>query len=218
LDEHRLGLKPVYRRVWAPRGKTPLAWVRPRYRWLYVYGFVRPSTGEGEFWLLPPVNAEAFSEVLRRFARLRGSGEGKLLLVVLDRAGWHVSGRVEVPEGVRLVFLPPYAPELQPVERVWPLVDAVVANGSSRDFCGFLFRGPKRAHVQVAPESPVLRGPQHHHRGQIHQAPLAGEDPNHPGPPLHLTDKPLQHIRALNVPLVAAGKVQVGQGLLTVFP
>jgi IS605 OrfB family transposase len=85
--------------------------------------------------------------------------------------------------------------------------------GSSRDFCGFLFHGPKRVHVQVTPESPVLRGPQHHHRGQIHQAPLAREDPNHPGPPLHLTDKPLQHIRALDVPLVAAGKVQVGQGL-----
>jgi excisionase family DNA binding protein len=85
--------------------------------------------------------------------------------------------------------------------------------GSSRDFCGFLFHGPKRVHVHVTPESPVLRGPQHHHRGQIHQAPLAGEDPNHPGPPLHLTDKPLQHIRALDVPLVAAGKVQVGQGL-----
>jgi hypothetical protein len=48
--------------------------------------------------------------------------------VVLDRAGWHVSGRVEVPEGVRLVFLPPYSPELQPVERVWPLVNEAVAN------------------------------------------------------------------------------------------
>ncbi|AEG34467.1 hypothetical protein Ththe16_2082 (plasmid) [Thermus thermophilus SG0.5JP17-16] len=124
---HRLGLKPVYRRVWAPRGKTPLAWVRPRYRWLYVYGFARPSTGESEFWLLPPVNAAAFSEVLRQFARLRGSGERKLLLVILDRAGWHVSGRVEVPEGVGLVFLPPYSPELQPVERVWPLVNEAVA-------------------------------------------------------------------------------------------
>jgi len=48
--------------------------------------------------------------------------------VVLDRAGWHVSPRVEVPEGVRLVFLPPYSPELQPVERVWPLVNEAVAN------------------------------------------------------------------------------------------
>ncbi|BDG27270.1 hypothetical protein TthSNM66_19060 [Thermus thermophilus] len=94
-----MGLKPVYRRVWAPRGKTPLASVRPRYRWLYVYGFVRPGTGESEFWLLPTVNAVAFSEVLGRFARLRGAGEGKLLLLVLDRAGWHVSGRVEVPGG-----------------------------------------------------------------------------------------------------------------------
>lgn len=134
FDEHRLGLKPVYRRVWAPRGKTPLAWVRPRYRWLYVYGFVRPNTGESEFWLLPTVNGaafpsgkhlEAFSEVLRGFARLRGAGEGKGVLVLLDRPGWHVSRRVEVPEGVGLA----YSPELQPVERVWPLVDAVVANG-----------------------------------------------------------------------------------------
>ncbi|WP_223969178.1 IS630 family transposase [Thermus thermophilus] len=136
MDEHRLGLKPVYRRVWAPRGKTPLAWVRPRYRWLYVYGFVRPGTGESEFWLLPTVNAVAFSEVLGRFARLRGAGEGKLLLLVLDRAGWHVSGRVEVPEGVRLVFLPPYSPELQPVERVWPLVNEAVANRYFRDLRG----------------------------------------------------------------------------------
>jgi hypothetical protein len=62
-----------------------------------------------------------------KVSKLRGLDQ--LLLVVLDRAGWHVSGRVEVPEGVGLVFLPPYSPELQPVERVWPLVDAVVANG-----------------------------------------------------------------------------------------
>ncbi|WP_337845942.1 IS630 family transposase, partial [Thermus sp.] len=129
FDEHRLGLKPVYRRVWAPRGRTPLACVRPWYRWLYVYAFVWPNTGESEFWLLPLVSTEVFNLVLWEFAGLRGCGEGKAVLVVLDRAGWHTSGRVEVPEGVGLVFLPPYSPELQPVERVWPLVDAVVANG-----------------------------------------------------------------------------------------
>lgn len=47
---------------------------------------------------------------------------GRLPWVVLDRAGWNVPPRVEIPEGIRLVFLPPYLPELQPVERVWPLV------------------------------------------------------------------------------------------------
>ncbi|AFV77248.1 hypothetical protein Theos_2257 (plasmid) [Thermus oshimai JL-2] len=129
MDEHRLGLKPVYRRVWAPRGRTPLAHVRPRYRWLYVYAFLRPNTGESEFWLLPSVSTEVFNLVLSAFAQLRGSGEEKVVLVVLDRAGWHTSGGLRVPEGVGLVYLPPYSPELQPVERVWPLVDAVVANG-----------------------------------------------------------------------------------------
>ena len=44
-DEMRLGLKPVIRRVWAPKGRRPTARVRRRYEWLYVYGFVRPSRG-----------------------------------------------------------------------------------------------------------------------------------------------------------------------------
>ncbi len=106
-----------------------MAHVRPRYRWLYVYAFLRPNTGESEFWLLPSVSTEVFNLVLSAFAQLRGSGEGKVVLVVLDRAGWHTSGGLRVPEGVGLVYLPPYSPELQPVERVWPLVDAAVANG-----------------------------------------------------------------------------------------
>jgi len=129
MDEHRLGLKPIRRRVWALRGKTPLVWERPRYRWLYVYTFVRPGTGENEHWLLPSVDTESFAAVLEAFARVRRAGRERWVLVVLDRAGWHTSPRLRVPEGIGLVFLPPYSPELQPVERVWSLVDAVVANG-----------------------------------------------------------------------------------------
>jgi hypothetical protein len=95
-------------------------WVTPRKA-------LSPGTHLGQWPILEPFAAH--NGGLEVAGALGGSGEGKLLLVVLDRAGWHVSGRVEVPEGVGLVFLPPYSPELQPVERVWPLVDAVVANG-----------------------------------------------------------------------------------------
>jgi len=77
MDEHRLGLKPIRRRVWALRGKTPLVWERPRYRWLYVYAFVRPSTGENEHGLLPSVDTESFAAVLEAFARVRGAGRGR---------------------------------------------------------------------------------------------------------------------------------------------
>ena len=49
MDEHRVGLKPVVRRVWAKRGARPVVEVRTRYEWTYVYGFVRPESGETPF-------------------------------------------------------------------------------------------------------------------------------------------------------------------------
>jgi transposase len=123
-DEMRLGLKPVLRRVWAPRGERPVARFERRYEWVYLYGFVRPTSGE-VFWLvLPTVNARAFSLALRHFAEWVGAGEGKKrVLLVLDRAGWHTGGEVEVPEGVELEFLPARSPELMPAERLWPSVN-----------------------------------------------------------------------------------------------
>ena len=56
MDEHRLGLKPVLRRVWVERGQQPIANVHWRYEWLWLYGFVHPKTGETYFWILPKVN------------------------------------------------------------------------------------------------------------------------------------------------------------------
>jgi hypothetical protein len=51
MDEHRVGLKPVIRRVWARKGQRPLIRVQQRYEWLYVYGFVHPESGDTH-WLL----------------------------------------------------------------------------------------------------------------------------------------------------------------------
>jgi len=45
-DEARLGLKPVIRRVWAPVGERPIARLKRGYEWTYLYGFVRPHSGE----------------------------------------------------------------------------------------------------------------------------------------------------------------------------
>ena len=127
-DEMRLGLKPVLRRVWAPRGKRPVAKGRRRYEWVYLYGFVRPRTGK-VFWLvLPRVDAATFSLALSHFAGEVGAGAGKRVILVLDRAGFHTGGEVAVPEGIQLEFLPARSPELQPAERLWPLVNERVAN------------------------------------------------------------------------------------------
>jgi hypothetical protein len=133
FDEHRAGLKPVLRRIWAPRGRRPIATVHPRYASLYLYGFVRPTSGAVEWFLCNAANTALFGAVLARFAQAVGAGAAKTVILVLDRAGWHVSGQLVVPEGLRLVFLPPYSPELQPAERLWPLTNEALANRHFQD-------------------------------------------------------------------------------------
>lgn len=128
MDEHRIGLKPILRRVWARRGRRPVAVVRPRYQLLWVYAFARPATGETWWLVLPRVNVAAMNVALAEFATAVGAGGEKRIVLVLDQAGWHASKRVAVPEGMTLVFLPARSPELQPAERLWGMVDCAVAN------------------------------------------------------------------------------------------
>ncbi len=127
-DEHRLGLLPLVRRVWAPKGQRPIAPVRRRYEWLYVYGFVRPHTGQSWWCLLPTLTTPAFALALATFARDEGLDAIHRAVVVLDQAGAHLAHDLVVPDGIELVFLPPYSPELQPAERLWSLVDEPIAN------------------------------------------------------------------------------------------
>jgi len=128
MDEHRMGLKPILRKVWAKRGQRPITVVRPRYEWLYVYGFVRPETGETSFWLTDSVNIETMTTILAAFVRERKRATGADLDLVLDQAGWHISDKLAVPEGLELFLLPAYSPELQPAEHLWSVLDEVVVN------------------------------------------------------------------------------------------
>ena len=118
------------RKVWAPIGERPIAQVNHRYQWLYVYGFVHPHTGQTEWLLLPRVNIRWFNAALAEFARAVGASATHRIVLTLDNAGWHRSTQVIVPEGIHLLFLPPYSPELQPAERLWELVDEPLVNRS----------------------------------------------------------------------------------------
>ena len=127
-DEHRLGLLPVRRRVWAPKGQRPTAHVARHYKWLSVYGFVRPATGQRWWCLLPTVTTEAMALALATFARDEGIDATQRAVLVLDQAGWHIAHDLTVPDGIDLVLLPSYSPERQPAERLWALVDEPIAN------------------------------------------------------------------------------------------
>lgn len=127
FDEHRVGLKPILRKVWARVGSRPIAIVSHRYEWLYVYGFVKPLTGKTLWDLIPRVNTSWLNVVYEKFAQ-DVEISGKKILLLEDNAGWHRSEKVQVPEGIIIEFLPPYSPELQPAERLWTLVDEPLVN------------------------------------------------------------------------------------------
>jgi hypothetical protein len=128
MDEHRIGLKPIARPVWAPTGQPLTRAVQPRYEWLYLYAFVCPESGECRLWLVPEVTKLAYGLVMDAFATSVGAGADHQVLVVEDGAGFHVPAAQGHPPGIEVVTLPPYSPELQPAERLWELTDAPLVN------------------------------------------------------------------------------------------
>jgi hypothetical protein len=106
-DPHRLGLTPILRRVWSPRGQRPGALVPQRAQGCSRDAFVHPGSGRTWWLFRPTVSMAAFTRALAACAQAVGAGPGKPVLVGLDGAGWHVSAHVTVPAGVPLHFLPP---------------------------------------------------------------------------------------------------------------
>jgi transposase len=90
---------------------------------------VRPESGEVFWMILPTLNTELFSMALSEFAREVAVGKERRILLVVDKAGWHKGGEVNLPEGIHLEFLPKGSPELMPAERLWPLTNEALANG-----------------------------------------------------------------------------------------
>jgi len=109
-------------------GERPIALGHHRYQWLYVTAFVQPTSGETVWYLSDGISKPFFERMLADFARTVGAGGERVIVLVLDGAGWHTQPGLAVPDGLVLVYLPPYTPELQPAEHLWPLVDEPVVN------------------------------------------------------------------------------------------
>jgi hypothetical protein len=121
-DEARVGQQGTLTRIWAKRGSRPRAPRDRRYEWAYLFGAVCPERSTGAAVIMPEVNIEAMNVHLAEISRC--VSVGAIALLVLDGAGWHSSPRLNVPDNVVLLPLPPYAPELNPVENVWEFLRA----------------------------------------------------------------------------------------------
>jgi len=116
-DEARIGQKNGQARLWARKGSRPRVPADQRYASAYLFGAICPARGTGAALALPLANTEAMQLHLDEISTQVARGAHAVLL--LDRAGWHTTGKLNVPRNISLIFLPSRSPELNPVENIW---------------------------------------------------------------------------------------------------
>lgn len=126
MDEMRCGLHTEPRRVWGLRGQRPVVTVQQKYEWQYVYGALEVGRSGVQFLYAPSVSLEWNQAFL---AQIAAHDPESVHVVIYDGAGFHHrDGAPEVPANVRLITLPPYSPELNPVEKLWNIVRDGICN------------------------------------------------------------------------------------------
>ncbi len=116
-DEARVGQKNTITRRRARRGTRPSAPQDQRYASTYIFGAVCPQEGKGAALIPPSCNTVAMNPHLAGISIVVSPGKHAVLL--LDQAGWHLSGDVAVPNNITLLPLLPKCPEINVMENVW---------------------------------------------------------------------------------------------------
>lgn len=116
MDEARFGTHSKLGHGWFVTGKRSTVNVKLGFKNFYVYSSIEPSSGEVFSWILPKVNTELMSVFLEKMSE---EYKGEKITIIMDGAGWHKSKKMIIPENIQVAYLPPYSPELNPVERFW---------------------------------------------------------------------------------------------------
>lgn len=116
-DESRVGQQGSLSRVWATKGTRPRVIRQKQFISTYIFGAVCPDQDKGCALILPEVNTGMMQIHLDQISL--HISENAIGLVIMDRASWHTTEALNVPINIRLMPLPPYSPELNPMEQVW---------------------------------------------------------------------------------------------------
>jgi transposase len=117
MDEARFGQQGTITNVWARTCSRPTAVRQSKYDWCYLYAAVEPATGESAALIAPNADTGTMNQFLRILDAERKPDEH--IVLIMDGAGWHKSKALRLPDGITALLLPPYSPELNPVENLW---------------------------------------------------------------------------------------------------
>lgn len=106
--------KPKY--CWCAKGIRPSVPCHHIREYRYVYGSVEPLTGESYFLVMPYCNTVCMNIFLEELSK---KYPDDVILLCCDGAAWHKANALSIPENIRLFFIPPYTPEMNPIEQIW---------------------------------------------------------------------------------------------------
>ena len=109
-------MKPTVGRVWSECGTKPIVTINPGYSNFHIASAVNPFTGEEFTYFLDKLFTGSINQYL---SALSEEKRGRKVWLIWDGAGFHRSKELVVPSNIELIPLPPYSPELNPVERLW---------------------------------------------------------------------------------------------------
>jgi transposase len=115
-DEARFGRISDCRRCWCPYPVRPIVKAMHIREYTYAFAAASPIDGRMDSLILPSANGECMQIFLNEI-ELRYPNEN--IVMVVDGASWHRSGSINTPRNIQLLELPPYSPELNPVEHLW---------------------------------------------------------------------------------------------------
>lgn len=116
FDESRFGTHSKLGHGWFKKGFRTQVKINMGFKNFYVYSAVNSTSGESFNLTMPYVNTDCMNIFLSRLAM---SLKGKNCLFIMDGASWHRSHQLKIPANIEVMYLPPYSPELNPVERLW---------------------------------------------------------------------------------------------------
>ena len=118
-DEGRFGRSNIISFCWSPKGVRPSVKKQIVRQYTYAYTSVCPETGESHSLVLPGSNTDIMNYYLKDLSEMFDHYN---IILCTDNAGWHVSSGLVVPDNIAFLFLPPYSPQLNPVEHIWDYI------------------------------------------------------------------------------------------------
>ena len=120
-------------RIWALLGSRPPIPKDQRFQCAYIFGAVCPASGKAAAILSPWANTDAMNAHLKAISAQ--VPENRHAAIIIDRAGWHMTAKLDIPDNLTLVPLPSYSPELNGQEKIWQyLRDNYLSNRVFKDY------------------------------------------------------------------------------------